>query len=232
MQVTKLLTMLVLVPAVAAAQQDPVERLREVLPATVAERVIGIVTEAQSQGLPGYAVANRALEVLAKGKNAETAGAAARAFAAELAASRGAFVTAGRTPDANEIEAGAAAMAMGVDGKTVSDLARNAERSGPLAVAVTVLGALVQADLPVGVAYEAVLDRFNAGADNSELAALPGEAGRLIAEGHRPAEVGRALASARSGLTILQGPPASVPRNNGRPEPPRRPEVPPAPPQP
>lgn len=249
MRTLKLLTISLLFPVLVVAQgtasgstgqETALARLSEVLPQDVAQKVKDIVTDATNRGLPGLAIANRALEGVAKGRSGEAVRAAAEAFARDLAGSRGAFTQAGRVPDPSELEAGAIAMGLGVDGQTISDVARNADRSRPLAVAVAVLGALVDAGLPVSIARDAVLKRFNDGADNTDLVEMPGEAGRMIAEGMRPSEVGLALASQRSGMSLPAGPPANVPRGDGpppnvprndgrpgeRPQPPVQPPVP------
>jgi len=47
------------------AGRDPVARLRAVLPADVAERVIATVTAARERGLPSQALENRALKYAA-----------------------------------------------------------------------------------------------------------------------------------------------------------------------
>ncbi|HXF96785.1 MAG TPA: hypothetical protein VNI61_11860 [Gemmatimonadales bacterium] len=220
------------VPRLGQGQEAALARLREVLPADVAERVIAIVTEATNHGLPGLSVAERALEGVAKGRSGEEVRAAAEAFARDLAASRAAIQQAGRTPDPSEIEAGATAMGLGVDRKAISALASSAPFGRSLAVPLAVIGALVNRGLPSDAALDAVLARLNDRASNTELVEMPGEAGRLIAEGMRPSEVGLALASQRAGRTVPAGPPANVPRNNGRPgerpQPPVQPPVPPA----
>ena len=65
MRTLKLLAGLALLPALLTAQQSPIDRLRAVLPADVADKVIAIVTDATSRGLPGQAIADRALEAIA-----------------------------------------------------------------------------------------------------------------------------------------------------------------------
>ena len=241
MRTLKLFTILLLAPVLAVAQEPighpgqdaalaALAQLDEKLSPELAQKVRSIVTEATNRGLPGLAIANLALQGVAKGRSGEEVRAAAEAFARDLAGSRAAFSQAGRVPDPSELEAGAIAMGLGVDGQTISYVARNADRSGPLAVAVAVLGALVDANLPVGIARDAVLKRFNDGADNTELVEMPGEAGRMIAAGMRPSEVGLALASQRlgGGMTLPAGPPPNVPRNDGRPG--ERPQLPVQPP--
>lgn len=216
---------LVLSPAALTAQQDPVERLGAVLPPEVADRVIAVVTEARSHGLPYLPIVNRALEGAAKRRSGDEIAAAAQAMAGDLAAAHAALQSGGRSPDAGETAAGATALQMGVDGKVVSDLASGAPSGRSLAVPLVVIGALIERGLPADAALAVVLARLDARASNVELAGLPGEAGRLIAEGYRPAEVGRALAAVRAGRTIPAGPPPNVPANGGQPgrRPPRRP---------
>lgn len=209
MRTVKLLSWLALLPALLAAQQSPVDRLRAVLPADVADQVIAIVTDATNRGLPGRAIAERALEGIAKGRSGAEVRAAALALAADLAGAHDALVRAGRTPDASEIESGATAMELGVDGATVSALASSAPSGRSLAVPLAVIGALVNRGLPSDGALQAVLDRLHArAASEADLVEMPGEAGLLIARGYRPSDVGRALGAAR---------PAGVPANGGRP---------------
>ena len=118
MRTLKLMAGLALLPGLLAAQQDWNQRL-SVLPADVRDKVIQIVTEATSHGLPGQAIADRAVETVAKSRSGTDAVAAAQALAADLAGARDALVAAGHTPDASEIEAGATAKELGVDGATI-----------------------------------------------------------------------------------------------------------------
>ena len=232
----KLLAALAVVPSLLVAQQDPVEKLGEVLPDRVADEVVALVTDAISRGLPGEAIANRALEAVAKGRSGAEVSAAARAFAQDLAEARGALAGAGRAADASEIEAAATAMSMGVDGDEVSRIAEESPSGRSLAVPLAVIGALVNRGLPADEAIAAVLSRLEQLANNTELVEMPGEAGRMLAEGMRPAEVGLALASSRAGFQVppaAGGPPPNVPTNGGRPgelpKPPVEPPVPPVP---
>lgn len=209
MRALTLFTGLALLPTLLVAQQNPVDRLRAVLPADVADKVVAIVSDATSHGLPGQAIADRALEASAKGRSGAEVSAAAQALAADLAGARDALRSAGRAPDAGEIEAGAAAKELGVDGATISALASSAPSGRSLAVPLAVIGALVNRGLPSDGALQSVLDRLNARASDADLAALPGEAGRLIAEGYKPSDVGRSLSTA--------GRPSGVPTNGGHP---------------
>ena len=207
MRTLKLLAGLALLPVLLTAQQSPIDRLRSVLPADVADKVIAIVTDATSRGLPGQAIADRALEAIAKGRSGDEVSAAAQAFAADLAAARDALQHAGRNPDVSEIEAAATAKELGVDGAAISALASSAPSGRSLAVPLAVIGALVNRGLPSDGALQAVLDRLSARASDADLVELPGEAGRLIAAGYKPSDVGRALS----------GRPSGVPANSGRP---------------
>jgi hypothetical protein len=209
MRALTLLSGLALLPALLVAQQDPVDRLRTVLPADVADKVIAIVSDATSRGLPGQAIADRALEASAKGRSGAEVSAAAQALAADLASARDVLSNAGRAPDAGEIEAAATAKELGVDGATIGALASSAPSGRSLAVPLAVIGALVNRGLPSDAALQSVLDRLNARASDADLAALPGEAGRLIAEGYKPSDVGRSLSAA--------GRPSGVPTNSGHP---------------
>jgi hypothetical protein len=237
---------LLMAPAALAAQQMPaqqrqreaLDRLRQVLPAAQADRVVATVNDAIARGLPGLAIAERALEGIAKGRSGEEVAAAARGFAEQLGGSRDALTRGGRTPDASEIEGGATAMSLGVDGETVSALASSAPSGRSLAVPLAVVGALVQRGLPSDGALAAVQARLEARASDLELVDMPGEAGRLIAQGYRPSEVGRAMAALRSGIAAPPAgaaaggaaAPAGVPTNVGqpgqRPQPPPRPQRP------
>lgn len=221
------------------AQQDPVARLYDILPEHVAADVAGIVRTAIDRGLPGLAIADRALELSAKGRSGEDVLAAARSLAGDLAAARGALERGGRSPDGSEIESGALAMHHGVDGVAVSGLASSAPSGRSLAVPLAVIGALVYRGLPSDDALYAVQQRLKARASDTELLDMPGETARMLGEGLRPNEVGLALASARAGFGVPvslpidpPGPPPGVPLTGGdglpgpRPGPPIKPPVP------
>jgi hypothetical protein len=226
MKLSTLSALLMLLPASLAAQQDPVVRLREVLPASVVDKVVAIVQEAQGHGLPGDFVANRALEASAKGKDGQVIALAAQKSADDLGEADDALKAGGRNPDAGEIEAGATAHGMGVDGKTISALASSAPSGRSLAVPLAVLGALVNRGLPSDDALKVVLARLQAKASNRDLADLPGP-GRSVADLHRPDGVGDGVGNGNgpvgaggttpSGVTPNPGgPPTGIPSNRGK----------------
>jgi hypothetical protein len=219
MRIVKLILVVGLVPCLLGAQQDVVDRLRAVLPPDVADKVVAIVADATSHDLPGAVIADRALEATAKGRNAADAAAAAQATANDLAAARDAIRSTGRAPQSSEIEAAATAQELGVNGATISALASSVPSSRSLAVPLSVIGALVNRGLSADAALQVVLDRIKTQASDADLARMPGEAGRLIAAGYKPSDVGRAL----SGVSR----PVGLPTNGGRPgEQPNRPSHP------
>jgi hypothetical protein len=203
------------VPSAALAQQDPVERLAEVLPESVRERVIARVEEARARQLPEQAMANLALEGVAKGRSAEEVLAAVELLVADMGRAQEALQAAGRPPVAGDIEAATSAMRMGVDGSAVSELARSGPSGRSLAVPLLVIGTLADRGLSSDEALAAVRERLEARADDAELLrAFPDVARGL---GMRPDQVGTAQASGRAGFQVPVGPPAEPGPGAGRP---------------
>lgn len=164
---------------------DPTVRLREVLPADVADRVIARIAAARAVELPTQALENRALKFAARGVVPAEIERAVDAHASRLAASRDA-IRGGRPaklPESDEIEAGAEALRQGVDGTAVSELAKSAPSGRSLAVPLFVIGSLVERGLPSDAALARVHERMLARATDAELERLPGEMGRGRPEG-------------------------------------------------
>lgn len=196
-------------------------RLREVLPAEVAERVIATVSEARSRGLPAQALEQRALMLARKGTEpqaiARSVAAESRAMGqAKAALARGRSGRSGQPAD-SEVVAGADAIRKGVDGAKVSELAKSAPSGRSLAVPLFVIGSLVDRGLPSDAALARVLERMNARATDAELSQLPEQAtaGRARAEAARAAAGARQPAGARGAGAAAGGarggPPANVP---------------------
>lgn len=228
-----LLALSLLVPGSLLAQQDPVEKLGQVLTPDQAERVMQTVQNALSQGLPGLAIAERALEGVAKGRSGEEVVAAAQELAGQLAAAHHAIESAGRSPDASEIESGANAMALGVDGAAISDLASSSPSGRSLAVPIAVIGSLYDRGLPSDDALAAVKARLESHAADLELLDMPGAAGYMLAQGMKPSDVGLVLASERAGFQFPAGlpitppgPPSGIPTGAGEPGLPTPPNTP------
>ena len=194
---------------------DPSDRLREVLPADVADRVIARIAEARARELPAAALENRALKFASRGIEARDIERAINDHAARMDAARRLIRDArGPRVDGDEIEAGAEAMRQGVDGAVVSELAKSAPSGRSLAVPLLVIGTLVERGLPGDEALARVRDRLEARASDADLERVPGEMGR-----GRPTAPG-------TGVT-----PPQRPTNPGRPEVvPVRPVTPPTPP--
>lgn len=200
--------------------EDLSSRLREVLPADVAERVIATVSDARARGLPAIALERRALMLAAKGVEA---GSIARSIADQSRAmgEAKAALARGRAGDPadEDIAAGAEILGKGVDGSQVSELAKSAPSGRSLAVPLFVLGSLVDRGLPSDAALARVLERLSARATDAELSRLPEQAatGRARADAARggaasgrPAGAG-ALGAAAAGGAARGAPPANVP---------------------
>ena len=199
---------------------DPSERLREVLPADVAERVLARIADARARELPAEALENRALKFAARGIAPADVERAIGAHAARMDAARAAF-RAGRegAVTGEEIEAGAEAMRQGVDGAAVSELAKSAPSGRSLAVPLYVIGSLVERGLPSDEALARVRDRLLARASDAEIERMPMGVGRDAARGP---------GVDRPDMPTNAGRPTMIPRNGGattRPLP-TRPETP------
>lgn len=200
---------------------DPSARLREVLPADVAERVLQRIAEARARELPAQALENRALKFAARGIAPAEVERAVMEHATRMEKAKQALEN-GRAdrPSATEIEAGAEAMRQGVDGAAVSALAKSAPSGRSLAVPLFVIGSLMERGLPSDEALARVQERLLARASDTELERMPAGAGA-----GRPAGVMPGAAPGRPST-------AGVPANGGRttaPQPTRRPTPPSAP---
>lgn len=229
------LTALVAAQSVAQTPaRDPSARLREVLPADVAERVLERIADARAHQLPADALEQRALKFAARGVAPTAIERSIAEQAERMAAARAALESArGHEPSSDEIDAGAEAMRGGVDASEVSALAKSAPSGRSLAVPLYVLGNLTASGIPAADALERVRERLAARATDAEMEKLPAQAASA-ARDNRPANPGRAIAATRSkgasaaagGGAPTAGPPAGVPANGGaaaRPTPAGRP---------
>jgi hypothetical protein len=231
------LTALVATQSVAQTPgHNPSERLREVLPADVAERVLERIAAARAHELPADALEQRALKFAARGVAPAAIERSIAEQAERMAAARAALESSlGREPSGDEIDAGAEAIRGGVDASAVSALAKSAPSGRSLAVPLYVLGNLAANGIPAPEALERVRERLAARATDAEMEKLPAQAASA-ARGDRPANPGRDLAATRSkgasaaaGGSPTAGPPAGVPANGGaaaRPTPAGRPQHP------
>ncbi|MEO8908940.1 MAG: hypothetical protein ABI408_01765 [Gemmatimonadaceae bacterium] len=220
-----LLVAIVTVATISSAQtpaKDPSARLREVLPADVAQHVLARIADARARQLPAEALENRALKFAAKGVDPRSIERSVNEQADRMENARAAL-SSGRParPAGDEIEAGAEAMRKGVDGASVSLLAKSAPSGRSLAVPLFVIGSLTDQGLTSQQALERVLLRLKADASDTDLESMPGELPPQAAAGqaNRPASTGRDFGQshrpASSGRPATAGPPAGIPGNGG-----------------
>jgi hypothetical protein len=198
--------------------RDPSARLREVLPADVARRVLARIADARARQLPAAALENRALKFAAKGVAPSNIERSVNEQADRMDQARAALVKGrGSSASGDEIEAGAEAMRKGVDGAAVSLLAKSSPSGRSLAVPLFVIGSLTDRGLSSDEALTRVLARLKAKASDSDLESMPGELPSEAGAGqaHRVTnngqdEHGRAAGGAGA------GPPAGVPGNGGK----------------
>lgn len=199
-----------------APAADPSARLRDVLPADVAERVLAVIAEARARDLPAAALENRALKFAARGVVPRDIEKSVAAHAERLEEAKDALEAGrGSKPTGDEIEAGAEALRQGVDGAAVSALAKDAPSGRSLVMPLYVIGSLVDRGLPSDEALARVLARLQARATDAELERLPGELpAQARGQANRPAQTGPELAGTKR--PAHAGPPKGVPATGGK----------------
>lgn len=194
---------------------DPSARLREVLPADVAEKVLATIADARAHNLPARALEQRALKFAAKGVEPNLIAKSIEQQEDRMEKAKDALDDV-RKPSSDEIEAGAEAIRQGVDGTAVSELAKSAPSGRSLAVPLFVIGSLVDRGLPSDEALARVLAKLEARASDREIEQIPEglgpNQGNRPATAGRPANPGKALGTTKTG----GGPPAGVPANGGK----------------
>lgn len=212
----------VLIAPNAAAQtpaNDPSARLRAVLPADVAARILATIAEARLQNLPTEALEQRALKFAAKGVDPGLIAKSIDEQEGRMEKAKGALgYVKGRKPSDDEIEAGAEAMRQGVDGATVSELAKSAPSGRSLAVPLFVIGSMVDRGLPSDEALSRVLARIQVRASDAELENMAGNRTADVGQGNKPSTTGRPASVGKpAGVgSRPSGPPAGVPANGGK----------------
>ena len=211
----------IVIAGTAAAQTpayDPSARLREVLPADVATKVLATIAEARSQNLPAQALEQRALKFAAKGVEPKLIAKSIAEQEDRMEEAKDAIDDV-RKPSDDEIEAGAEALRQGVDGSAVSELAKSAPSGRSLAVPLFVIGSLVDRGLPSDEALARVLARLQARASDSDLENLTGNRPTDVSQSNKPANTGRPATAGKPagvGANHPSGPPAGVPANAGK----------------
>jgi hypothetical protein len=196
---------------------DPSARLRTVLPPAVAQRVLARIAEARARRLPAEALENRALKFAAKGVDPTDIERSVNEQASRMEVARAALTSGRASPPAgDEIDAGAEAIRKGVDGSSVSFLAKSAPSGRSLAVPLFVIGSLTDRGLSSDDALKRVLARLKARASDTDLESMPGDipAKGSNGQGNRPASTGRDFGQSHKPATA--GPPTGIPGNAGK----------------
>jgi hypothetical protein len=198
--------------------KDPSSRLREVLPADVAERVLARIADARARQLPAEALENRALKFAAKGVAPTDIERSVSEQVERMGVARAALLAGRRSePGADEIEAGAEAIRKGVDGAAVSTVARMAPSGRSLAVPLFVIGSLTDRGVAVSEALQRVMTRLQQRASDADLESLPGDLPAQAAGRERANEGSRGTSRRGvSGRPATAGPPTGVPGNGGK----------------
>jgi hypothetical protein len=213
--------MSVTLSAAAMAQtkaKDPSAKLKEVLPADVAGRVLEKIAAARSHELPAAALENRALKAAARGVKPEDIEKSVDDNIENMKKSKDALEKGrGKKPTSDEVEAGADVIRRGVDGAKVSELAKSAPSGRSLAVPLFVIGSLMDRGLPSDEALQRVQAKLAARASDRDLESMPGKSG--TAGANKPALTGQDLAATKKPAAAgrgTAGPPPNVPANGGK----------------
>jgi hypothetical protein len=200
--------------------RDPSARLKEVLPADVAQRVLDRIAVARAHQLPAIALENRALKFAARGVAPLDIERSVKEQADRMEVARDAIVDGrGSNASGDEIEAGAEAMRKGVSGSEVNALAKAAPHDRSLAVPLFVIGSLADRGVSADDALKSVVARLQAKASDSDLesmpAALPAQAAAGQAHGLGAISNANGRGPKTTGRPASAGPPAGVPGNGG-----------------
>lgn len=201
-RLTCILALATLSSVPAMGQTDPVDKLREVLPADIVDQVIAQVEAARAQELPAQAMANIAMEGIAKGRSAEEVLGAVEQLGIDLSRAREALQNGDAGVEGGNLEAATAAVRMGVDPEAVSALAQSQPLGRSLAVPLLVLGGLAERGLSSGDALAAVRARLEAGVGDPELLGDFPEVAQGLGQGMTPEELGTALAGGFAGFEV------------------------------
>lgn len=189
-------------PDADPAVQEKMERVRSRLGPDAAARIQEAARIAREAGVPAGPVVDKALEGIAKGVPPGRLVPAVEAYVGRLTRAAGVL---GQGPRPAEIVAAADALGRGVpegELRTVSGSAAGEDR----AIALVVLGDLVEMGVPSDRAAGAVRDALSAGRGGEALLQLPALVRRRVRAGMLPAQ---AAEQARQALE--RGPPVGPP---------------------
>lgn len=181
-----------LTPVMLAGQQDVSARLAGHVPPAVVAQVQRLADTAVARGLPVDPLVNKALEGAVKGALPDKIVSAVRAVLQQLDLASDALRPVGVT-SANAIEAGAFAIAAGLDSGEVATVARSADRAHPAATALQVVATLVALGVPPGRGVGLVQATIRSGEPLADLVSLPSRLQVAMAGGVPPAAAAEGL---------------------------------------
>jgi len=181
-----------LTPVMLAGQQDVSARLAGHVPPAVVAQVQRLADTAVARGLPVDPLVNKALEGAVKGALPDKIVSAVRAVLQQLDLASDALRPVGVT-SANAIEAGAFAIAAGLDSGEVATVARSADRAHPAATALQVVATLVALGVPPGRGVGLVQATIRSGEPLADLVSLPSRLQAAMAGGVPPAAAAEGL---------------------------------------
>jgi hypothetical protein len=212
-------TLLFASAASAQHANDPSARLRQVLPAAVAQHVLATIADARSHSLPAAALEQQALRMTSNGAKPADVERSIDRSADNMKKSKAALEKAGRKPTNDEVVAGSSLIGRGVDAKKVSEFAKSAPSGRSLVVPLYVTSSLMDRGLKSDAALARVHDRLQAKATDSQLTAeanarasdkRPETANKVGGLAHRPVTVPGVGAR-----PVTPGRPATLPGKRG-----------------
>ena len=200
--------------SVASAQKakDPSDRLREVLPANVADHVLATIADARAHSLPAAALEQQALRLARGNTRPSDVEKSIDRSAQNMKKAKGALEKAGRKPTNDEVVAGGALIGKGVDGAQVSAWAKEAPSGRDLTVPLNVTASLMNRGLKSDDALARVHERLMQKKTDRQ----------LVAEANATADVNRPATANKAGGIAHRPASAAV---NSRPVTPPRPAV-------
>lgn len=207
----------------AMAQTDDAStRIKEVLPAPVATRILSVIARARAHELPAEALENRALKFAAKGVQPDAIEKSVVEHEARMERGKESIERRGSKAGADEVEAAAEVLRKGVDGPALSEFAKAAPSGRSLAVPLYVVGGLVDGGVPSDDAMRRVAAGLRAKASDRELEKLVAEfPPRGNGQGRGPDMTGRPTdGPGNNGIGFARGrgaggPPSGLPANGG-----------------
>jgi len=209
--------------SVMAQTDDAAARLKEVLPAPVAGRVLAVIARARAHELPAEALENRALKFAAKGVQPDSIEKSVVEHEARMERGKETIERArGNRASADEVEAAAEVLRKGVGGPALSDFAKSAPSGRSLAVPLYVVGGLLDRGVSPDDAMRRVAAGLRTRATDHDLEKIASEFPPRgnNGSGHGPDMTGRPVDGPGNGIGFARGrgaggPPNGVPANGG-----------------